>query len=120
MTELKISISEEMPSNITIVNIGGIIDATTVPNLEKVLTSISSGDSRGVILNLSSVDYISTAGWSALITASREIQEKNREIVLINMIPNVSENYYLLEFDKIIKSFETIKDARRLFGEIDK
>jgi len=120
MTELKISISEEMPSNITIVNIGGIIDALTVPELEKVMVSIIAGESRGAILNLSSVDYISTAGWSALITGSAQMQEKEREIVLTNMIPNVSENYYLLEFDKIIKSFETAKDARHFFGETDK
>lgn len=120
MAELKISISEEISSNITIVNIGGIIDALAVPNLEKVLSSIVGGDSRGVILNLSSVDYISTAGWSALITVSAEIKEKNREVVLTNMILNVSENYYLLEFDKIIKSFETIKDAKRLFAKADK
>lgn len=119
MAELKISISEEMPSNITIVNVGGIIDALTVANLEKVMASIAAGDSQGVILNLSSIDYISTAGWSVIITASAKIREKNREIVLTNMIPNVSENYYLLEFDKIIKSFENIKDAKRMFDNID-
>ncbi|HHI02918.1 MAG: hypothetical protein DRP51_00480 [Candidatus Zixiibacteriota bacterium] len=117
MAGLKISISEEVPSNITIVDISGIIDALTVSDLEKVLTSIVASDSRGIILNLSSVDYISTAGWSAFITAAREIHKKNREIVLTNMIPNVSENYYLLEFDKIIKSFENIKEAKHLFGE---
>ncbi len=120
MAELKISISEEIPSNITIVNIGGIIDANTVPDLDKVLSSVIDGNSRGVILDLSSVDYISTAGWSALIKASAKSIEKNREIVLTNMIPNVSENYYLLDFDKIIKSFETIKDARQLFTAKDK
>ncbi len=78
MAGLKISISEEMPSNITIINISGIIDALTVPDLEKVLISIIGGDSQGVILNLSSVDYISTAGWSVLITACGEIHEKKR------------------------------------------
>ena len=120
MAELKISMSEEMPSNIIIVNIGGIIDASTVPELEKVLTSIIDRESNGVILNFSSVDYISTGGWSSLIKSSQEIEEKGSQIVLTNMIPNVSENYYLLEFDKIIKSFETVKDARQALDSVDK
>ena len=119
MTELKISISEEMPSNITIVNISGIIDARTVLEMEKVLTSFISGDSKGIILNFSSVDYISTPGWSALVAAYQKLKEQGREIVLTNMIPNVVENYLQLEFDKIIQSFETIKDAKRFFDEID-
>ncbi len=120
MAELAISITEDLPSNITIVNIGGIIDAQAAPEIKKVLSSIIGGDSLGIILNLSSVDYISTAGWSALITSAAEIIKNNREIVLTNMIPNVSENYYLLEFDKIIRSFEHIKDARKIFGVTDK
>ncbi len=96
MAELKISMSEEMPSNIIIVNIGGIIDASTVPELEKVLTSIVGRESNGVILNFSSVDYISTAGWSSLIKGSQEICS---ELTVINMSGLADRSFMVMDLE---------------------
>ncbi len=111
MTELKISVLEERATDCAVIHLSGIINATTGAELDHVLKSLTDGDCQLIMLNLSSVEYISTSGWSLLISAAEKIHKNNREIFLTNMISNVSEIFTLLEFDKIIKSFDSTKEA---------
>jgi anti-sigma B factor antagonist len=111
MTELKISVLEERATDCAVIHLSGIINAATSGELEKVLKSLADGKCQLIMLNLSSVEYISTTGWSLLISAAEKIHKDNREIFLTNMITNVSEIYTLLEFDKIIRSFDSTKEA---------
>ena len=113
MTDLKISLSEEKTTDFTVVNVSGIIDARTNHELETVLNGLISSNCRGILINLATVEYISTGGWSTLVSAAEAIRKTEREIYLTNMIPNVLENYHFLEFDRIIESFDNINDAQR-------
>ena len=118
MAEIKISISEDnAEAGTTVVNVEGVVDTTTASELEKALNSLINVKRRGIIVNLAPVEYISTAGWSILISASEKMRENNGELVLVNMIPNVLENYHLFEFDKIIRSFESVKKAGLELGK---
>ena len=113
MPELKISISDEQTEEITTINVSGIVDALTVSELEKVLSSLMGGEGHGIILNLSSTEYISTAGWSAIISAVEKIRKNRGEMILANMVPNVQENYQDLEFNQILDAYESVKDAHK-------
>jgi anti-anti-sigma factor len=118
MADIKISISgDTVEAGVSVVNVEGVVDTITAPELEKVLRSLINVKRRGIILNLAPVEYISTAGWSSIISASEKMRQNEGELVLANMIPNVSENYYLFEFDKIIRAFESEKKARAVFKQ---
>lgn len=113
MSEIKISLSEEKTTDFAVVNVSGVIDAQTNHELEVVLNGLIDRDCKGIIINLATVEYISTGGWSTLVSAAETIRATKREIYLTSMIPNVLENYHFLEFDRIIESFDNINDAQR-------
>ena len=67
---MEISI-ENLSPGIKILSIKGRIDAVTAPEMEKVVTSSFAEPKSGCILNLSEVDYMSSAGIRVLVLGSK-------------------------------------------------
>jgi anti-sigma B factor antagonist len=96
---------------ISVIKVGGYIDTTTSAELEHSLSSILKSSNYYIIIDLGNVDYISSAGWGIFISEIKGIREKNGDLKLVRMIPDVYEVFELLEFHYILKAFDTIEDA---------
>jgi anti-anti-sigma factor len=96
---------------IAIISARGFIDTTTAPDLEKRLEEQLALNKYKIIVNLESIDYVSSAGWGVFVSEIREIRENNGDLVLVNMSSDVFDVYELMEFSSILKSFESIEDA---------
>jgi anti-sigma B factor antagonist len=96
---------------IAIISARGFIDTTTAPDLEKKLEEQLALNKYKIIVNLESIDYVSSAGWGVFVSEIREIRENNGDLVLVNMSSDVFDVYELMEFSSILKSFESIEDA---------
>jgi anti-sigma B factor antagonist len=117
MDNIKISVSESGQNDgISIIRIDGVIDTLTASQLEEVLEKLLQRQRYKIILDLAGVDYISSAGWGIFISRIKEIRDKEGDIKLAGMVPNVLEIYELLEFDNILKSFESVDTARLAIG----
>jgi len=68
------------------------------------------------VIDLAGVDYISSAGWGIFISHIKDVRSRGGDIKLANMIPNVKEIYELLEFDNVLKAYDSTDTARRDFG----
>ncbi len=97
--------------NISIIKVGGYIDTTTSAELEHALSSILKSNCYNIIIDLGNVDYISSAGWGIFISEIKGIREKNGDLKLVRMIPDVYEVFELLEFHYILKAFDTLEEA---------
>jgi len=60
---------------------------------------------------LGNVDYISSAGWGIFISEIKGIREKGGDLKLVHMIPDVYEVFELLEFNYILKAFDSLEEA---------
>jgi len=117
MNDIKISVSEGGSGDaISIVRVDGVIDTLTATQLEDVLERLLKRNRFNLILDLAGVDYISSAGWGIFISRIKEIRERNGDIKLANMVPNVMEVYELLEFDSILSAHGNIGGARSAFN----
>jgi anti-anti-sigma factor len=113
MRKIKISVPENNPEDeISVVNIEGVIDTMNVSELEKILDSLTSGRRVNLIINLASVEYISSAGWSALISRATLLRENGVDLKLVNLTPNIFETFEMFEFDKILKVYDNLESAR--------
>ncbi len=117
MEDIRISLSAEGPNNeISIVRVDGVIDTTTSTELEKVMNSLVDQKRHSIIVDLGGVDYISSAGWGIFISNIREIRLNKGDIKLVRMIPEVYEVFELLEFDTILKAYDSLEEAKKDFG----
>lgn len=96
---------------ISIIKVGGYIDTTTSAELEHALSSLIKSNRHNIIIDLGNVDYISSAGWGIFISEIKGIREKNGDLKLARMIPDVYEVFELLEFHYILRAFDTLEEA---------
>lgn len=117
MSDIKISLDSSGPAGrVSVVRVDGVIDTITAPELEKVMNSILDQKKYNIVVDLGGVDYISSAGWGIFISNIREIRQNLGDIKLARMIPNVYEIFELLEFDSILRAFDSVEKARVDFG----
>ena len=112
MEGIQVSVEKIGPqSDISIIRVGGYIDTTTSSELERALDSLLKAGIVRVVIDLGSVDYISSAGWGIFISEIKGIRERGGDLKLARMIPDVYEVFELLEFNYILKAFDTVEDA---------
>lgn len=119
MSDIKISLdSSGSAGNVSVVRVDGVIDTITAPELEKVMNSLLEQRKFYIVVDLGGVDYISSAGWGIFISNIREIRQNSGDIKLARMIPNVYEIFELLEFDSILRAFDSVEKAKSDFSAV--
>lgn len=84
-------------NNICTIMIEGSIDALTSPELEQ---AIFAAGSDKVILDMTGVDYISSAGLRVVVGANHKLGRDN--LTLRGLAPNVLEIFRLTGFTKYL------------------
>jgi len=109
MEDIKLSLSQAGPGGeLSVIRVDGVVDTITASELEDVIETLMGQQRHKILVDLGGVEYISSAGWGIFISKIQEIREKDGDIKLVNMIPNVYEIYELLEFENIIQAFDII------------
>jgi anti-sigma B factor antagonist len=111
---------EEAPQNqaVSILRVSGYVDTTTSPDLERRLQALLREKRYHIVVDLSSVEYISSAGWGIFISEIREIRENGGDLKLAGMIPDVREVFDLLEFENILRAYSDSDLAVASFGAV--
>ena len=81
--------------------VSGFLDAHTFEQLEEAINENFREDRFKVIVDLSGVGYISSAGAGVFIGALSEAQENGGDIVLLRPAPSVKEVFELLGLTQI-------------------
>lgn len=101
--------------DITILKVSGYLDTTTATELENALEGLLKNHQFKVIVDLSGITYISSAGWGIFIGEIKRIRSQGGDLKLAGMIPDVHEVFLLLEFQTILDAFPTTDDAVAAF-----
>lgn len=111
---------EEAAQNrgVSVLRVSGYVDTTTSPDLERRLQALLREKRFHIVVDLSGVEYISSAGWGIFISEIREIREQGGDLKLAGMIPDVREVFDLLEFENILKSYADSDLAISSFGPV--
>jgi anti-sigma B factor antagonist len=104
-------ISEDRRGDGMILALSGRLDATTARAFEeKVVGAISSGTHR-LIVDLSHLDYISSAGLRVFVIAAKQLRGTNGKIVICSMKDHVREVFDLAGFSSIISIYGSRDEA---------
>jgi anti-sigma B factor antagonist len=94
--ELRIDAEQIEKSAITVVRIAGAIDAHTYEQIEEYFDTILSNGTMRLILDLSSVRYMSSAGIGVFVGALARTRQAGGDLLLLNMTPTVHETLEVL------------------------
>lgn len=119
MENISISLSESTSAEVSEVRVDGVIDTLTASELEEVFETLLKRGRYRIVVDLAGVDYISSAGWGIFISNIRDVRAHGGDIKLANMVSNVYEIYDLLEFDNVLKAYDSVEAARADFGASD-
>ena len=89
----------------------GYIDAHTVIEFEKAIQAAIDAGSRCIILDISGLTYISSAGIGAMMSLSRKLSQGGVELVLMNPSPKVFAILDGLGFTRIFKIADNEESA---------
>ncbi len=99
------------PSGVVVLNLQGSLDADTVHDLEAALEKTSEAREEKLILDLSELEYISSAGVGTFIGCIGALREERRRMIFVKPSPNILELFEMLGFTKLFQIMADKEEA---------
>ncbi len=97
--------------DIALLKIKGYLDTTTSSEVSNRLKEILNKGTYQLIIDMSSVNYVSSAGWGVFVGEIRTIRENGGDLKIVQMTPDVSDVFEMLEFNRILDYYDTIEES---------
>lgn len=109
-------INHKQIDDVTVISVKGSIDAITSPNITKYIQNqVANGNAR-LVMDLSGVDYTSSAGLRVLLGATKDTRSNNGDIRLTGIQPDVQKVLKLSGFLNILKTYDDLDSAIASFS----
>ena len=90
----------------------GRIDGSNAPELEKLLTQLTEEGKYKLVLDMSDVNFMSSAGWWVLIRIQKVCKRYKRgELILVNVDERIRGSLDLVGMGSYFKVFDDITAA---------
>jgi len=89
------------------ITVKGRVDSATAPQLAQALEAANDGGKYKLVVNMDGLEYMSSAGFRALLAAQRNCKKYNRgEVVLVSVPDRIREALELAGFTELFKTFD--------------
>ncbi len=96
--------------NIAVAVISGEIDSKTAPQAEEKLLPVT-GEHNKLILDMTKVTFLSSAGLRTLLLLYRQTTAKNGKIVLVGLSDEIKDTMSMTGFMKFFASEKSLEDG---------
>jgi anti-sigma B factor antagonist len=97
-------------TQITIVEVIGDIDGKTAPDVQAQTLEAAKSTSK-LILDLTQVPYMSSAGLRVMLSAYRYISSQQGQVVLVGLCENIKDTMSVTGFLDFFVTCETVNDS---------
>jgi anti-anti-sigma factor len=104
-------ISEQREGDIIVLSPTGRVNNETSPAFQTKLLACVGSAATKVVIDLSGVEYISSAGLRALMMASKQSKATDGRLVVAGLTPMVKEIFAISRFSLVVQVFETTAKA---------
>ena len=107
---MEITIKKFKSSDMVVVK--GRVDSSTAPQLTEALEGITGDGRFKIVLDMSDLEYMSSAGFRALLSGQRVCKRYNRGEIVLAVVPErVKEALELAGFTELFKTFDDAVEA---------
>jgi len=90
-----------------LIAVKGRVDSATAPQVAQALENASDNGKYKLVIDMAELEYMSSAGFRALLAAQRNCKKYNRgEVVLSNVPERIREALELAGFTELFKTFD--------------
>lgn len=97
-----------------LLSIKGRVDSSTAPKLTETFDELHRGGHYKLVLDLSETEYMSSAGFRAILSAQKESRKYNRGEVVLALVPQLIHE--ALELTGMAVLFRTYDDLTAAVG----
>ncbi len=101
----------ERSGNTLVVNFGGRLDGVNSRDFEAALNSEIGDSDCSVVVDLSGLDYISSAGLRAILLITKAVKAKGGSFALASLPTQIEEVFRISGFDRIIPILASKEEA---------
>jgi anti-sigma B factor antagonist len=111
MSLLEIRQERDTPTGVEVVAPQGEIDISNVAILDQILGEVVQQQPHRLLIDLSGVGYIDSAGISSLMRAGQKTVQRGRQFCLVGGRPFVRRLLRMTGMDRLYPHFETVGEA---------
>ncbi len=90
-----------------LITVKGRVDSATAPQMAQALENANESGKYKLVIDMAGLEYMSSAGFRALLAAQRNSKKYNRgEVVLVNVPDRIREALELAGFTELFKTFD--------------
>ena len=90
-----------------LITVKGRVDSATAPQLAQALETANENGKYKLVMDMLGLEYMSSAGFRALLAAQRNCKKYNRGEVVLSNVPNrIREALELAGFTELFKTFD--------------
>lgn len=104
-------ISTHDVNGVSVVGVSGRVDSATAPDLESALKGLAEAARIRIVLDLHSVDYMSSAGLRAMVSTLKTLKHAQGDLRLASPTPRVEEVLRLAGLTAIFSIFASREEA---------
>ena len=101
------NITAKKESNALVVTVSGRMDAMTAPEFEKSLSEFIAQGEKAFLINLSGLEYISSAGLRGILASAKRLKEQNGKLIFSGLQGHVKEVFSISGFHGIFKIYDS-------------
>jgi len=104
-------VAESTESGAVVLHLRGRLDASSSIDLEQKLGSLSRQPARRLVLEISGLDYISSAGLRLVLMAAKQLRTVNGTLAMVGMQPQVKTVFELAGVQEFYRAYPTLAEA---------
>lgn len=93
--------AQEQAGDVLIAKLAGRLDSSSAQSAEESFARLLGSAAPHLAIDLSKLEYISSAGLRILLVVAKKVQQAHGKVVLFGLGPNVREVFTISGFDKI-------------------
>lgn len=104
-------ITSEQQDNALILKPQGRVDGQNAQQFHLDLESKLGGGEQSVIIDMSDIKYISSAGLRAILLIAKTMRARNTKFMLCSLADTVKQVFLISGFDKFVPLYETREES---------
>jgi anti-anti-sigma factor len=110
--DIKVTVAEGKPG-VNVVRISGRLDAMTYEAAQPVILEALEKSTAGMILNLGSLDFISSAGLRTMLIVWKKAAADGKPVAVVDVQPSIYKIFKIAALDKVFRFFDDEGEAIR-------
>lgn len=110
-----VEIKEQKVGDVLVLRFFGRLDALSTPDAEKKVFQLIDQGNAKILMDFTSVDYISSAGMRMLLAVTKKLKALSGRLVLCSITTNVMDVFKMSGFDHVLDLTPSEAEALKKF-----